>query len=309
MVGCPWDWVLKDQPWTGCTAFTKAKEPNSQVPSSKIHSSLTQLQNLGCQAGQIILYHDLDLAQCSVPAQTTVASWKSFKLKRKVVGTLAAEGQALQSGIGAAHWHRLLFLEAFHGMMSADDWRREPCKLPFVDAIDSKSLYDAASKLPATTAYISDKRTTIDLAVIKSGAQQTAGTIRWIDTRAMIADPLTKHHPGHYLRHVLRTGYWSIVEEGTALQRKALERQECHQLFLVVGNRVSDRCELGLFLSNNKSNQHLPSVFDNEDSNRRLGSSCPSKTSDGLRASAATVSSRHTRDEVCRSCVIQVSRH
>ena len=180
--------VLKDHPWTGCTVFAKAAEPANQVPASKIHSSLIQPQNLGCQAGQIILYHDLDLAQSSLPAQTTVASWKSFKLKRKVVDTLAAEGQALQSGIGAVHWHRLLFLEAFHGMVNADDSRREACRLPFLAAIDPKSLYDAASKLSATTAYISDKRTAIDLAAIKSDVQQTAGTIRWIDTRAMIAD-------------------------------------------------------------------------------------------------------------------------
>ena len=168
-----------------------------------------------------------------------MAAWKIFELKRKVVDTLAAEGQALQSGIGAVHWHRLLFLEACHGMMSAEDWRREAQKLPFPAAVDSKRLHDAANKLSSTTAYISDKRAAIDLAVVKNDVQQTAGTIRrWIDTRAMIADPLTENHPGRHLRHDLKTGSWSIVEEGTALQRKARERKECHQLlFLVVGNR------------------------------------------------------------------------
>ncbi|OLQ01053.1 hypothetical protein AK812_SmicGene16199 [Symbiodinium microadriaticum] len=234
--------VLREEPWTGQTTFQKASKEHLAVPATKIHSSLVQLQNLACQAGQIIIYHDKALAQSNAPAATTVAAWKSFKLKRKVVDTLAAEGQALQSGIGAVHWHRLLFLEAFHGMMSAEDWRREAQKLPFLAAVDSKSLYDAANKLSSTTAYISDKRTAIDLAVIKNDVQQTAGTIRWIDTRAMIADQLTKNHPGHYLRHVLTTGSWSIVEEGTALQRKALERKECYQMFfLVVGNRGHHR--------------------------------------------------------------------
>ena len=41
----------------------------------------------------------------------------------------------------------------------------------------------------------------------------------------MIADPLTKVHQGDYLRYVMSTGLWSVVEEGVALQRKALERQ------------------------------------------------------------------------------------
>ena len=50
----------------------------------------------------------------------------------------------------------------------------------------------------------------------------------------MIADPLTKNHPGHYLRHVLNTGLWPIMEEGTALQCKALERKEGHQLLFLL---------------------------------------------------------------------------
>ena len=47
----------------------------------------------------------------------------------------------------------------------------------------------------------------------------------------MIADPLTKIHPAAYLRYVMGSGRWSIVEEGTALQRKAIERGErLHQV-------------------------------------------------------------------------------
>ena len=38
---------------------------------------------------------------------------------------------------------------------------------PFFAAVDSKSLYDALGKLTSTSAYIADKRTAIDLSVIK----------------------------------------------------------------------------------------------------------------------------------------------
>ena len=119
--------VLSEEAWTGFTVFQKAIDPKAAVPHSKIHSSLVQLQNQACQAGQIVLYHDQELAQSSDPAFTTVAAWKSFKLKRKVVDTSAAEGQALQSGIGAVHWHRLLFL----GSLSwNDDSRRLASRSP-----------------------------------------------------------------------------------------------------------------------------------------------------------------------------------
>ena len=71
-----------------------------------------------------------------------------------------------------------------------------------------------------------DKRTAIDLSLLRDEFQATNGKIRWIDTRYMLADPLTKECSPEYLRYVMRTGKWSILEEGNALQKKLLERQK-----------------------------------------------------------------------------------
>ena len=121
-------------------------------------------------------------------------------------------------------------------MMTPHEWREHSSRIPFFAAVDSKSLYDALGKLTSTSAYIADKRTAIDLSVIKHDLSETSGVIRWIDTRAMLADPLTKCHPGGYLRYVMGCGRWSVVEEGVALQRKALERNQKHEpiYFMVV---------------------------------------------------------------------------
>ena len=158
-----------------------------------------------------------------------MAAWKSYRLKRKTVDALAAEGQSLQAGIGSVHWHRLLFTEAFYGVLNPAEWRGIAGRLPFLAAVDPKSLYDAVNKCACTASYVSDKRTAADLSVIKADLAETGGNIRWIDTRAMIqamiADPLTKQHPGTYLRYVLESGKWAIMEEGHALQAKALERE------------------------------------------------------------------------------------
>ena len=226
--------VLKEEGWCGRTVFKKAADETSGTSTAKIHSSLTQLQNLCSQAGQIVLYHDSLLATSEKPCMATVAAWRSYRLKRKTVDTPAAEGQALQAGLGSVHWHRLLCLEAFHGMMDAREWRRETAKLPFLAAVDSKSLYDAVNKCSSTVAFASDKRTAIDLSVVKSDLAETAGRVRWIDTRSMLSDPLTKVKPGDYLRHVIRTGQWAIVEEGHALQQKALERERRPDAFFLV---------------------------------------------------------------------------
>ena len=148
--------VLQETSWRGQTIFKKAPEGQGTT-AAQIHSSLNQLQQLNSQGGQIIMYHDKKLADDSQPRMTTLAAWKSFRLKRKTVDTLAAEGQAVQSGIGSIHWHRLMFLEAFYGMMTTDHWREESRKLPFMAAVDSKSLYDATNKCASTTAYSATK--------------------------------------------------------------------------------------------------------------------------------------------------------
>ena len=184
---------------------TAASSSQEGVPASEVHGNLVKLQNLCSQAGRIVIYHDSKLAYSEEPSMTT-AAWRSYRLKRNTADTLLAEGQALQWGLGVVRWHRMLFLEAFHGMLSAADWKREAGKLPVFAAVDSKSLYNALSKCSSTVAYASDKQTAIDLSIIKSDLADTCGKIRWIDTRSMISDPLIKSPPGDYLRHIHRTG-------------------------------------------------------------------------------------------------------
>lgn len=66
------------------------------------------------------------------------------------------------------------------------------------------------------------------MSVLKDEFKEQGGVIRWIDTRAMLADSLTKDGAPVYLRHIMETGRWSILEESVALQRKSLERQGCY---------------------------------------------------------------------------------
>ena len=132
--------VLREEVWFGRTVFFTAPSSQEGVPASEVHGNLVKLQNLCSQAGRIVIYHDNKLAYSEETSMTMAASWRSYRLKRNTADTLLAEGQALQWGLGAVRWHRMLFLEAFRGMLSAADWRREAGKLPVFAAVDSKSL-------------------------------------------------------------------------------------------------------------------------------------------------------------------------
>ena len=224
--------TLSTTPWKGKTTFWKQPTGSSLDPKL-IHTGYEQLAKLFSQGGEIVMFYDESLPMSQQPQQVSLAAWKSYRLKRRTVNTLSSETQALVRGMGSIHWFRVLILEARGMTLSARDWHREVARLPFICVTDSKSLYDTVRKCTNPASQCEDKRTSIDVALIKQELQDLEGTIRWIDGRTMIADPLTKESKADYLRYVIRHGYWSILEEGAALQQKLMERQGHDILFVI----------------------------------------------------------------------------
>ena len=89
------------------------------------------------------------------------------------------------------------------------------------------------SKYTNPASQCGDKRTSIDISLIKQEINELNGKIRWIDGRTMLADPLTKESKSDLLRHVIRTGQWAILEEGSALQRKLIERTSQYEVHFI----------------------------------------------------------------------------
>ena len=117
--------------------------------------------------------------------------------------------------------------------MSARQWQDEVAKIPFICITDSRSLYDAVKKDTNPTTQCEDKRTSIDISLVKQELSDLQGQIRWVDGRTMLSDCLTKDGKSDYLRHIMRQGRWSILEEGASLQRKLAERQGAKVYFLL----------------------------------------------------------------------------
>ena len=107
----------------------------------------------------------------------TLASWKSYRLKRRTVNTLSSETQALVRGLGSVHWYRVLLLEA-RGHV---DVSSEVARIPFICVTDSTSLYDAVKKDTNPTTQCEDKRASIDISLIKQEIADLQGQIRWVD--------------------------------------------------------------------------------------------------------------------------------
>ena len=215
---CEDEWNTRDSirpienNWTGQTVFMKENvEKEKQKP---INERYLQLNKTGSQGGYLVIYYDERMEYSEEPCMVTIAAWKSYKLKRCTVNTLSAECQSMLQGIGQVHWHRFLLCETQNVNLELHQWEAQLSRLPFIAVTDSRSLYDTINKCRNSSAHIDDKRTAIDLSILKGDLVQTKGQVRWIEGKNMISDTLTKKMCSSFLRNVMVRGDWSLHENG-----------------------------------------------------------------------------------------------
>ena len=205
--------LMSSTTWTGKTYF--AKQPVGQkLDHGDINETFLKLMNCSSQGGYIMMFYDKRLETEPDQHMVSVTSWKSNRLKRKTVNTLSAECQSLVSGVGQIHWHRFLLLELLGANMNHQEWEKKLTSIPFVAVVDSRSLHDCLNKLVCTFTQVEDKRTAIDVAILKDDLYKTGGHLRWVAGPNMIADPLTKRMNSQFLRMVCNKGRWSLTAEG-----------------------------------------------------------------------------------------------
>ena len=208
----------KDEAWCGQTIFFKKNDSKPEVVKDKF----LQHGRLSSQGGFITFFYDSRMETEEKSYPISIVNWKSFRIKRCTVNTLSAECQAMLQGIGALHWLRFLIQEIHGQDLRLDNWETRIGEIPCIAVTDSKSLYDTINKCCNTSAHIEDKRTAIDVTILKRDFSQTKGQVRWIEGTRMISDSLTKKMGSNFLRKVMKTGTWSLSEIGFREEQDAL---------------------------------------------------------------------------------------
>ena len=170
-------------------------------------ASWSNAEDLGSQAGYMTLLGHKDLLNGKW-APISPMRWKSYKLERKTQSTLGAELMSAARAVAEANWVRSLIAEARfpHYQLQSDQTLREQVQL--VVAVDNKPVYDHVHG---------------DGIVVRVQASNT--TLRWVDTRQMIVDIMTKLNVNpDFLLHVLKNGEYVLVEEGKALEWRRAEK-------------------------------------------------------------------------------------
>ena len=176
------------------------------------------------QAGYMISFTVQDMNEEQI-CPWTPGYWKSYRLPRVVNSTLGAEAQAMNTATGMLEWFQLILREALDGHRSLHTiWTSAKCRQGIV-LTDCKSLYDHLQSKSAPT--LEDKRTDLDVVIIRESIAKMAASLRWIPTDRMLADSLTKESAEavDLLRACLREGRYQVSEEDTVLLWRAAERQ------------------------------------------------------------------------------------
>ena len=158
-----------------------------------------------------------------------ISNWthhrKSYKMPRAVSSTLGGESQAMSAATGTVEWLSLLLAEALEGRFNVRECRSLLAKRPPIFATDCKSLYDHLVS-PSSPTAVDDRRTSIDIVIIRESIKLTHAQVRWLPTNRMIADGLTKDKadPIYLLRSCVRAGTYQISPEEHVLAQQAEER-------------------------------------------------------------------------------------
>ena len=176
------------------------------------------------QAGYIIGFSQKSLHDGALTNWTPVV-WKSYKMPRAVSSTLGGESQAMSAATGTVEWLNLLLTEALDGQFDIRQCRSLLAKRPPIFATDCKSLYDHLIS-PSSPTAVDDRRTSIDIVIIRESIKMTGAQVRWLPTNRMIADGLTKDKadPIDLLRSCVRVGKYQISPEEHVLAQQAEER-------------------------------------------------------------------------------------
>ena len=120
----------------------------------------------------------------------------------------------------------LLLAETLDGAFDVRSSREVLSRRPPIVITDCKSLYDHLTS-PSSPTNVEDRRTSIDITIIKESVRSCSAHVRWVPTNRMLADGLTKDvvDPIDLLRSCIRSSSYQISPETEVLERQSAEKQ------------------------------------------------------------------------------------
>lgn len=186
-------------------------------------ASFETVKGRASRQGTLIFATDCEI-QDNVRTVICPMAWSSKKIPRVVRSTLSAEAVALGATLDRLSWLRIFWEWMKNPSVDWSDPSLVLSQSPkAVVATDCKSVYDISTK--TSTPSCAEHRTTLECLLIRERLQEQC-LLRWVTSRAMLADCLTKSMDGSVLREALRVGKYSLYDEDTILKERANKRAQ-----------------------------------------------------------------------------------
>ena len=157
-----------------------------------------------------------------------VVDWRSAKLPRIARSSLSAEAQAAGQAVDAVdhlcvHWGHIVNPHTPLAELMAQPSPLEPTLVT-----DAKALYDSYQR-EALGNNLTDKRTGLEVKVMKERLQGLGGRLRWMSSERQFADGLTKFGTRQLLADRLRYGKVKYTWDPDYVASKRKGFEERHQ--------------------------------------------------------------------------------
>lgn len=155
--------------------------------------------------------------------------WKG-KTRRVANSTMAAEAQSLAKGLSELAWSVTVFNELVDEEFTLQSWAERVRRHKLINVhradgdddlrrclcvVDAKSLFDRLVK--DTTGLAEDKRTAMDVQVIRQRMDECGAEIKWVPHPQLVVDCLTKRRGNRPpLQQLLKSGTLRLTEVRSA---------------------------------------------------------------------------------------------
>lgn len=157
-----------------------------------------------------------------------ILDWKSFKLPRVARSSLAAEAQAAAFASDATEFVCRYYEHLLWPDLSLREVLQRKSSLQPVMITDAKALFDSYHR-DALVSNVTDRRSSLEIRVVKEQVASLGGTLRWVSSDRQIADGLTKDTMRQNLADKLRHGMVKFLYDPNYVAAKKKSLQERKQ--------------------------------------------------------------------------------
>ena len=192
------------------------------------------------QGGLLLFISSAEELATGAPMPLTVVQWHSKKLVRICRSSLSAEAQAAAMAADELEWFNIFMACIADPSLKTES---EAALRKFGGALlvtDAKSLFDAAKSVTSGM-KLSERRTAIELAIVRDRMKAMDGEWRWVNSHQQLADGLTKTQAKDALAFVLGRGTHRLVHDPhyTAAKKVSKEQREAdEQELLAASNQI-----------------------------------------------------------------------